>query len=79
MPRKSRVQLDGESALRNLNEIRAIVIGDSDTGAYRRNADDCGRWVRAMQVARMPLPQWMHDGNIRYFAAIWRFNIAAGA
>jgi hypothetical protein len=74
MARKSRVQLDGESALRNLNEIHDIALGDGDHGAYRRNATDCGRWVRAVQAAKMPLPQWMYDGNIKYFAAQWGFR-----
>ncbi len=79
MARKSLAQLNGESALRNLNEIRAIAIGDGDTGAYYRNANDCCRWVRAMQAAKMPLPQWMYDGGIRHFAAIWHFTAAQGA
>lgn len=79
MARKSRVQLDGESALRNLNEIRAIATGDGNSGAYYRNAVDCSRWVRAVQTARMPLPQWMHDGGMRYFAAIWGFRVETAA
>ena len=73
MPRKSRVQIDGESALRNLNEIHQIVIGDGNGKAYHRNAGDCARWVRAVKTAKMEFPQWMYDGNIKYFASIWGF------
>jgi hypothetical protein len=69
MARKSNLRIDGESALANLLCIAEMAA--DDRAVYTRNAGDCSRWCTALRNAGMAYPQFMFDGNIRYFASIW--------
>ena len=75
MARKSNKQIAGESALANLTCIHEIAVADKSLAAYSRNATDCARWCRAVADAGMPWPQWMVDGNLKYFATLWRISL----
>lgn len=72
--RKSTLRINGESALANLATIHEIAVEDKSNAVYTRNASDCARWCRSLIEAGMPWPQWMVDGNLKYFAAIWNFK-----
>jgi len=79
MARKSNLQIAGESALANLNAIHDLAIENAELGGrkaevYVGNAHNCARWCAALKAAGMPWPQWMIDGNLRYFAAMWGFR-----
>ena len=73
MARKSNLQIAGESALANLLCIGEM--GADDRAVYTRNAADCTRWCAALRAAGMAYPQFMVDGGLRYFGAMWRLPV----
>jgi hypothetical protein len=70
MPRKSQIQLAGESGLRNLDCIRDLAQEARELGGgtrdYRatffRNESECKRWLAQMQAAAMPCPDYITTG-----------------
>lgn len=76
MPRKSKAQLAGESALGNLNcilelmdEARELQGSREANAIAAHHAVSCSRWVDAIRAADMALPERV-ERNAAHFASV---------
>lgn len=63
MARKSKVRIEGESAMLNLNTIIEIYQNERNAAVIVYHAADCRRWCKSIIAAGLELPNFIEENR----------------